>query len=85
MLKLHRSSAPRRPPRIMLMGPPGCGKSQHARKIAEKYNIAYIKVSHMIKDIIRQEANSLKAKDLKSRLSTANPCKLINAFSNFII
>ena len=27
ILKLNKSSAPRRPPRIMLMGPPGCGKT----------------------------------------------------------
>ena len=27
ILKLNKSSAPRRPPRIMMMGPPGCGKT----------------------------------------------------------
>ena len=37
----------------------------------------------MIKDVIRQEGNSLKAKDLKSRLSTAQPRKYLptNTFS----
>lgn len=34
ILKLNRSKGPRRPPRILLMGPPGCGKTDHARKLA---------------------------------------------------
>ena len=34
ILQLNRSKGPRRPPRILLMGPPGCGKTDHARRIA---------------------------------------------------
>lgn len=37
ILKLNRSSAPRRPPRVMLIGPPGCEKSTYAQRIAHKY------------------------------------------------
>jgi SpoVK/Ycf46/Vps4 family AAA+-type ATPase len=36
-LKLSRSSGPRRPPRIFIMGPPGCGKTQHAQALAQKF------------------------------------------------
>lgn len=36
-LKLSRSSGPRRPPRIFIMGPPGCGKTQHAQTLAQKF------------------------------------------------
>jgi SpoVK/Ycf46/Vps4 family AAA+-type ATPase len=58
ILKLNRSHAPRRPPRIMLMGPPGCSKSEHAKRIADKYKLSYIKVSHMVKDMIRGDSRS---------------------------
>ena len=58
ILKLNRSKGPRRPPRILLMGPPGCGKTYHAKKLAEKYKLQYVKVSHMIKDHIRNEQNA---------------------------
>jgi SpoVK/Ycf46/Vps4 family AAA+-type ATPase len=39
ILKLNRSRGPRRPPRIILIGPPGCGKTEHARNIAAKYKV----------------------------------------------
>jgi SpoVK/Ycf46/Vps4 family AAA+-type ATPase len=57
ILKLNRSKGPRRPPRIILMGPPGCGKTDHARKLANKYKLQYVKVSELIKDLIRTETN----------------------------
>jgi replication-associated recombination protein RarA len=34
VLKLNKSNAPKRPPRIILLGPPGCGKTGIALKIA---------------------------------------------------
>lgn len=55
LLKLNKSNAPRRPPRIILLGPPGCGKTAIALKIAHKYQLTYVKVSHMIKDLIRKD------------------------------
>lgn len=45
ILKLNKSNAPRRPPRVILLGPQGCGKTYHAKRIAEKYKLAYVKVS----------------------------------------
>jgi len=37
IIKLQRSNAPRRPQRIILLGPPGSRKTAHAKRIAEKY------------------------------------------------
>ena len=61
LLKLNKSNAPRRPPRIILLGPPGCGKTGIALKIAQKYQLTYVKVTHMIKDLIRKEEDEYAA------------------------
>ena len=74
ILKLNRSKGPRRPPRILLMGPPGCGKTEQAKRLALKYKLQYVKVSEMIKDQIRNENNVTKAQDLRSRLENCKPC-----------
>jgi adenylate kinase len=73
ILKLNRSKGPRRPPRILLMGPPGCGKTEHARKLAQKYKLQYVKVSEMVKDLARTEPNPVKAQELNARLESGKP------------
>mmetsp|Transcript_22934 Transcript_22934/g.17382 ORF Transcript_22934/g.17382 Transcript_22934/m.17382 type:complete len:219 (+) Transcript_22934:358-1014(+) len=55
MLKLNKSNGPRRPPRVVLLGPPGSGKQEIAEKIAQKYSLTYVKVSAMVKDYMRKE------------------------------
>lgn len=40
------------------MGPPGCGKAEYAKQIAERFQLQYIKVKHIIKDIIRTEVKT---------------------------
>lgn len=74
ILKLTRSKGPRRPQRILLMGPPGCGKTDHAKNLAAKFKLQYVKVSHMIKDLIRTETDVTKANELRSRLENCKPC-----------
>lgn len=76
ILKLNRSKCPRRPPRILLMGPPGCGKTEHARRLADKYKLQYIKVAHIIKDMIRTEPNATKANEMRQRLENCKPCNI---------
>ena len=75
ILKLQRSRAPRRPPRVLIMGPPGCGKTLYAQAVAKKYQLQYVKVSHIVKDLIRTEGKSARGKELQQRLDTCTPCK----------
>ena len=42
VLKLKRTKAPRRPQRVILMGPPGSQTEQQAIKIALKYKLVYV-------------------------------------------
>lgn len=81
ILKLNRSKGPRKPPRVLLMGPPGCGKTDHAKKLAQKYKLQYVKVSELLKDYIRNEKNPSKASELKQKLDTCKPCKQFYLFS----
>ena len=75
ILRLNRSLAPRRPPRIMLMGPPGCGKSTHAKKVAEKYKLAYIRASTLVKDLVRTQGHTNQGKELKQKLASSQASK----------
>jgi len=68
VLKLKLTKAPRRPQRIILLGPPGSQKEEQALKIAEKYQLTYIQVNQLVKDLIRKEGKTEFANDLKWRL-----------------
>jgi broad-specificity NMP kinase len=58
------------------MGPPGCGKTDHAKKLAQKYKLQYIKVTELVKDFIRNEPNPSKASELRQRMEQCKACKL---------
>lgn len=43
MLRIrHRNNAPRRPPKVMLIGPPGSGRSSQAQQIADAFGLVNI-------------------------------------------
>lgn len=73
VLKLKRTKAPRRPQRVILMGPPGSETEEQAIKIAEKYKLVYVQVTQMLKDAIRREGNTSLALDLATRLENNEP------------
>jgi adenylate kinase len=53
MLRIRfRSNAPRRPPRVILLGPPGSGRSTQASIIAKKYGLVHISTRALLKNEI---------------------------------
>ena len=53
MLRLRcKSGAPRRPPRVILLGPPGSGRSTQSQLIAKKYGLTHICTRSLLKDEI---------------------------------
>ena len=54
ILKFKNTNAPRRPQRIILMGSPGSKKEQFALRIAEKYQVVYVQVQQLIKEVARR-------------------------------
>ena len=50
MLKIrHRNNAPRRPPKVIIIGPPGSGKSTQAQKIADSFGLVNISPDKILK------------------------------------
>jgi len=63
MLTLKDSNAPRKPPRIALMGPPGVELRQHALDLSAKYKLIFIDIDQLCKDKVRREGED--ATDLR--------------------
>ena len=50
MLRIrYRANAPRRPPRVILLGPPGSGRSTQAEVIAKRYGLVHICTRSLLK------------------------------------
>jgi thymidylate kinase len=67
-LRLRRTEAPRRPPRVFIFGPPGAGKQTLGKKIAAKYQLVYLKVKNLVKDHIRRNEDTAEARELKKKI-----------------
>jgi adenylate kinase len=75
-LRLRRTEAPRRPPRVFMFGPPGAGKQTLGKKIAAKYQLVYLKVKNLVKDHIRRNEDTDEAREMKKKI------KMNEALSN---
>ena len=47
---VFKSNAPKRPPRILLMGPPGSGRTTQAKMIADQFGLVLISTKDLLKD-----------------------------------
>ena len=53
MLRIrYKSDAPRRPPRIILLGPPGSGRSTQARILSNRFGLVHVCTRSLIKEEI---------------------------------
>ena len=43
-----RTNAPRRPPKILLVGPPGSGKTSIGRVLAQRYGLVFVSIGNLI-------------------------------------
>lgn len=61
MLRIrYRSNAPRRPPRVILLGPPGSGRSTQAGIIAKNYGLVHICTRSLLKHEIARNPDVAK-------------------------
>lgn len=72
MLKLrYRNGAPRRPPRVIIIGPPGSGRTTQAKLLAEAYGIVHVHPADLVK--VEAEKNpGIKIK-IKEALEAGDP------------
>ena len=55
MLRIrYKNDAPRRPPRIILLGPPGSGRSTQARILSRRFGLVHICTRTLIKNEIKK-------------------------------
>jgi adenylate kinase family enzyme len=66
-LKIKKTKAPKRPKRIILLGPPGSQKERYAQWLADKYKLVNVRVSQLITDHIRREENREYVEELRLR------------------
>lgn len=63
LLGMKESKAPKKAPRIIIMGPPGVDLEEHAIQLSKKYRLVYIDIDQLVKDYVRrggEEANELR-------------------------
>jgi adenylate kinase len=61
MLRIrYRSNAPRRPPRVILLGPPGSGRSTQASLISKNYGLVHVCTRSLLKHEISRNPDTAK-------------------------
>lgn len=49
-----KSNAPRKPPRVIILGPPGAGRTTQAQRIAQRYGLAYVSSVQLLRDQVQR-------------------------------
>lgn len=65
-----RSSAPRRPPKVILLGPPGSGRSSQAQNLAVRYGLTLVSTSQLLRDQINRKSEI--GKNIAAIMSTGD-------------
>ena len=70
----NKTNAARKPPKILLLGPPCSRKSEIARLISKKYNICHVSISDLLNKEIR--ANNDNSSLILNHMNTGELGKL---------
>jgi adenylate kinase len=66
-----KSNAPRRPPRVIIAGPPGTGKDTQAKLLAKKFGLVHISARALLKN--EMQTNKDAAESIRTSLDTGEP------------
>ena len=73
ILFLSESDAPRKPPKIILMGPPGVDTREYANDISQKYKLINLDVDMICKDLVRRQGENPTAGQLRQLIKNGEP------------
>jgi 2-phosphoglycerate kinase len=73
ILFLKESQAPRKPPKIILMGPPGVDTRETALELASKYKIVNLDIDQICKDLVRRQGDNPNASQLRQLIKNGEP------------
>lgn len=73
ILFLNESMAPRKPPKIILMGPPGVDTREHAANLANKYKLVNLDIDQICKDLVRRQGDNPNATQLRQIIKNGEP------------
>ena len=73
ILFLKESTAPRRPPKIILMGPPGVDTREHAIEVSKKYMLINLDIDQICKDFVRRHGDNHSASQLRELMKSGEP------------
>ena len=71
LLHLKKSNAPRKPPMIIMMGPPGVDLKENSNHVAMKYNLCNIDPDQLVTDYIKKDGDG--AAELKNFIKNGEP------------
>ena len=61
ILKLrYKSDGPRRPPKIIIQGPPGCGRTTQCEQVAAQFGLVKVSVRDLLKAELRENPDNGK-------------------------
>lgn len=73
ILFLKHSNSPKKPPKIILMGPPGVECQSHAVEIASKYKLINLDVDQLCKDWVRRQGDDPNGAELRQLIKSGDP------------
>lgn len=73
ILFLTESNTPRKPPKIIIIGPPGVDTKHYADAISVKYKVINLDVDQICRDLVRRQGDNPTAGQLRQLIKNGEP------------
>jgi hypothetical protein len=73
ILFVKDSQAPKKPPKVVLMGPPGVDLKEHAAHISKKYGVVNLELNEICNEFIKKQGDNSNVAQLKKLMKNGEP------------